>query len=70
MIPSQAVQYGQNGTFVFVVLSNHTVQVYPVVTGETYQGETVIEKGLKSGETVVTDGQLNLFPGAEVSLQK
>jgi multidrug efflux system membrane fusion protein len=70
VIPSQAVQYGQNGTFVFVVLSNHTVQVYPVVTGETYQGETVIEKGLKSGETVVTDGQLNLFPGAEVSLQK
>ena len=70
VIPSQAVQYGQNGTFVFVVLSNHTVQVYPVVTGETYQGETVIEKGLKSGETVVTDGQLNLFPGAEISLQK
>ena len=69
VVPSQAVQYGQNGTFVFVVLPNKTVQVNPVVTGETYQGETVIAKGLKSGEIVVTDGQLNLFPGAEVSLK-
>jgi multidrug efflux system membrane fusion protein len=70
VVPSQAVQYGQNGSFVFVVLPDHTVQVNPIVTGETYQGETVINKGLKLGETVVTDGQLNLFPGAKVSIQK
>jgi membrane fusion protein, multidrug efflux system len=67
VVPSQAVQTGQDGLFVFVVKQDRTVELRPVVTGETYNGETVIEKGLNPGETVVTDGQLQLSPGTRVT---
>jgi multidrug efflux system membrane fusion protein len=42
----------------------------PVTIGITYQGETVVQKGLAAGETVVTDGQLRLTPGAKVSVKQ
>jgi len=67
IVPAQAVQTGQEGLFVFVVKQDRTVELRPVVTGETYNGETVIEKGLNVGETVVTDGQLQLLPGTRVT---
>ncbi|MHC1698176.1 MAG: efflux RND transporter periplasmic adaptor subunit [Geobacteraceae bacterium] len=66
-VPVQAVQTGQEGLFVFVVKPDHTVEFRPVVTGDMTNGETVIEKGLNGGETVVTDGQLQLTPGARVT---
>ncbi len=72
VVPSQAVQTGQNGQFIYVVQSSPTNQIAenrPVTTGITYDGETVIEKGLKAGETVVTDGQLRLSPGTPVSIK-
>ena len=46
------------------------VQPRPVVLGENYDGQTIIESGLKSGETVVTDGQLRLVPGASVTIKR
>lgn len=66
VVPSQAVQNGQNGSFVFVVKADKTVEFRPVKTSVTVQGETAITSGLKAGETVVTDGQLRLAPGAMV----
>jgi len=68
-VPSQAVQTGQNGQFIYVVKPDQTVEERPVTTGITYDGQTVIEKGLKAGETVVTDGQLRLSPGAVVNVK-
>jgi multidrug efflux system membrane fusion protein len=68
-VPSQAVQTGQNGEFVFVVKPDKTVEVRPVKTSVTVKGETAILSGLKAGETVVTDGQLRLAPGKEVSFK-
>lgn len=68
IVPAQAVQTGQEGLFVFVVKPDNTVDFRPVIAGETYNGETVIVKGLNGGETVVTDGQLQLSPGAHVTL--
>jgi len=41
-----------------------------VTSGETYQGKTVIQKGIAAGDTVVTDGQLRLFPGAHIQAVK
>jgi multidrug efflux system membrane fusion protein len=70
VVPSQAVQMGQNGNFVFVVKENSTVDMRPVATGNTFEGTTVIQKGIKAGETVVTDGQLRLFPGARIEIKK
>ncbi len=70
VVPSQAVQTGQNGQYVFVVKPDNSVDMRPVVSGETIEGETVIEKGITPGAVVVTDGQLMLFPGARVSIKK
>jgi multidrug efflux system membrane fusion protein len=77
VVPSEAVQTGQNGEFVYVVKSHQTAgdkpdqiaEERPVTIGITYQGETVVQSGLKAGETVVTDGQLRLEPGVKVSIK-
>ncbi len=67
VVPSQAVQTGQNGQFIYVVKADQTVEERPVTIGITFQGNTVIESGLKAGEIVVTDGQLRLAPGVAVN---
>ena len=67
--PSEAVQTGLKGPYVFVVQPDMTVQLRQVSVGSTFQGVTVIANGLKPGETVVTDGQLNLAPGAKVKVK-
>jgi multidrug efflux system membrane fusion protein len=69
VVPSQAIQTGQNGQFVFVVKADQTVEQRAVTPGDTIQGETVVASGLRVGETVVTDGQLRLVPGARVDVK-
>ncbi len=69
VVPTPALQTGQQGTFVFVVKADHTVESRPVVAGRTAGEETVVEQGLKAGEIVVTDGQLRLSPGARVEIK-
>lgn len=66
VVPSEAVQVGQRGRYVFVVKADRSVEQRMVRDGITEGGRTVIESGLKLGETVVTDGQLRLFPGIKV----
>jgi multidrug efflux system membrane fusion protein len=66
VVPSQAVQAGQDKSFVYVVKADSTVEVRTVKTGATIDNMTVIQEGLKPGEQVVTDGQLRLVPGAKV----
>ena len=70
VVPSQSVQTGQVGKYLFVVKPDLSADLRPVVVGETVQGETVIEKGVAPGETVVTDGQLLLAPGSKVEIRK
>jgi len=67
VVPSQAVQTGQDGEFLFVVKEDQTVEARPIVAGITYDGIRVIMSGLKPGETVVIDGQVRLTAGAKVS---
>ncbi len=69
VVPSEAIQTGQDGQYVFVVKSDLTVESRQVVTGRTINGETVVQKGLQGDERVVTDGQLRLYPGARVELK-
>ena len=66
VVPFQAIQTGQQGQYVFVVKTDHTVETRPIVSGFTLNNETVVQKGLQPGEIVVTDGQLRLYPGAKV----
>jgi len=67
VVPSQAVQTGQNGQLAYVVMPDMKVEARTVKTGLTFGGLTVISSGVKAGETVVTDGQLRLAPGVPVS---
>jgi multidrug efflux system membrane fusion protein len=69
VVPSQAVQTGQQGQYVFVVKEDMTVESRAVVVGRTIQEETVIQKGLLPNEKVVIDGQLRLRPGAKVEIK-
>jgi multidrug efflux system membrane fusion protein len=66
--PSQAVQTGQNGRFVYVVKSDQTVEARPVMVKRTINNESVVE-GVLPDEVVVTDGQLRLVPGAKVQVK-
>lgn len=69
VVPSQAVQTGQQGSYVFVIKPDLSVESRPVEVSLTHAEETVIEKGLQPGERVVTDGQMRIFPGAIVEVK-
>jgi membrane fusion protein, multidrug efflux system len=68
--PGAAVQRGKDGTFVYVVRSDQTVEVRPVVVGPAAGGEAAIASGLSAGEQVVTDGVDKLRAGAAVRLRQ
>jgi membrane fusion protein, multidrug efflux system len=68
-IPSEAVQNGQRGTFVFVV-ENGMAKVRDITVARTVDGETVVTNGLNGDETVVIDGQLSLRDGARVDIKR
>lgn len=69
IVPTRAIQTGQEGQFVFVVRPDRTVESRSVVVGAAFDADTVIEKGLQVGESVVTDGQLRLVPGSRVEIK-
>jgi multidrug efflux system membrane fusion protein len=66
VIPSQAVQVGQESSFVYVILPDKTVEPRAVKVSRAAAGESVISSGLKEGDQVVTDGQLRLTKGTLV----
>jgi multidrug efflux system membrane fusion protein len=66
VVPTQAVQPGQDGLFVYVVKADQTVEARRVIVARTDGDESIIATGLHAGETVVVDGQLRLTPGARI----
>ena len=69
VVPTQAVQVGQDKSFVYVVKADGTAEMRTVKIGTAMDTMTVIEEGLKPGEQVVTDGQLRIVPGAKVQVK-
>ena len=70
VVPTQAVQTGQKGSYVFVVKPDHTAEARDVKVLRSYHGDSVLSGGLEVGEQVVTDGQLRLAPsGTKVELK-
>jgi multidrug efflux system membrane fusion protein len=69
VVPSQAIQPGQQGPFVFVVKPDLRVESRKVEPGRRLERETIVTNGLKAGERVVVDGQLRLVPGALVEVK-
>lgn len=70
LVPSSAVQIGQNGPYLFVVKEDSTLDLRQVKPGQRHVDLTVITEGVKPGESVVVSGQLQLAPGAKVVVQK
>jgi multidrug efflux system membrane fusion protein len=68
VVPSQAVQTGARGDFIYVVKSDSSAEQRPVKVSRTVAGDSVISSGVAPGETVVTDGQLRLIPGMKVEV--
>jgi multidrug efflux system membrane fusion protein len=66
LVPSGAVQIGQNGPYVFVVKADSTLELRPVKPGQPQGDLTVVNEGLQTGESVVVSGQLQLAPGTKV----
>ena len=70
VVPSVAVQTGQQGTFVFVVKPDQTVEMRPVTVARVSASDTVlVSGGVQPGDTVVTDGHLRLVPGSRISVK-
>lgn len=69
VVPTQSVQAGQQGPYVYVVKNDMIAELRVVKPGRTYQNWTIIEQGVSAGEKVVTDGQLRLTPGSRVELK-
>ncbi|MFT8719528.1 MdtA/MuxA family multidrug efflux RND transporter periplasmic adaptor subunit [Acetobacter sp.] len=68
IVPSNALQTGPNGQFVYVVKADSTVEVRNVKPGITDGTRTVVDSGLQAGDRVVTDGTDHLRAGASVSI--
>lgn len=69
LIPSEALQIGQQGPFVFLVDDKNTVAQRNVKPGQRQGDMVVIESGLTGDETVVRAGQMMLNPGVTVVVQ-
>jgi membrane fusion protein, multidrug efflux system len=71
VIPSQAVQRGPDGDFVYKLQPDQTVAMAPVtVAGEVGDSHVMISNGLNVGDQVVTEGQFRLKPGSKVQALK
>jgi len=68
-IPAAAVQRGAQGTYVYALKEDNTVESRPIKLALTEGLIAVIDTGVKPGEQVVTDGQEKLQPGSRVDVQ-
>jgi multidrug efflux system membrane fusion protein len=69
VVPSAAVQTGPDGSYVYIVKADETVEMRPVTVARMAGTETVIKSGIAAGDSVVTDGHLRLVPGSRVTVR-
>ena len=69
IVPSQAIQRGQQGTFVYVVKADQTAEMRPVTLGISQEGNASITSGLSADELVVVDGADRLRNGGKVEVK-
>jgi multidrug efflux system membrane fusion protein len=66
VIPAKAVQRAQNGTYVFRVRADDTVEVQPVTVAPADQATAIVAQGLAPGERIVVEGQYRLQAGSRI----
>ena len=69
VVPAHSIVTTQQGSYVYVVKANNTVEQRTVVPSRTIDDDTVVDKGVQPGETIVIDGQVNLIPGAKIEVK-
>jgi multidrug efflux system membrane fusion protein len=69
-IPAAAIQRGAQGTYVYVVKQDKTVESRPVKVALTEGTVVVVDSGVNPDDQVVTDGQEKLQPGSKVEPQR
>jgi multidrug efflux system membrane fusion protein len=69
VVPTVAVQTGPDGSYVYLVKPDQTVEMRPVIVARVSGTETLIKEGVTAGDTVVTDGHLRLVPGSRISIK-
>jgi len=67
VVPTAAILRGPQGTFVYAVNADKTVQDRPVTVSLTQGNTTIVSSGLNPGEVVVTDGQDKLERGSHIA---
>jgi multidrug efflux system membrane fusion protein len=70
IIPTVALQVGQNGLFVFVITPDNKAEMRKVTVSANDGDKSAVSVGLQPGERVVVDGQHRLSPGAAVMVVK
>jgi membrane fusion protein, multidrug efflux system len=68
VVPSQAIQTGPKGQFVYVIKAG-AAEMREIAVERVDGAQTVVGKGLAAGEQVVTSGQSRLIPGMKVSIK-
>jgi membrane fusion protein, multidrug efflux system len=69
VIPSQAVQVGQRGQYVYVVKDGGSVEMRPITIFRVVDQQSIVDRGIAAGETIVTDGQLRLSATSKVDVK-
>jgi multidrug efflux system membrane fusion protein len=70
VVPVKAVERGQNGTYVYRIKPDDTVEVCPVTVRHVDEGVAIIADGVAPGDRIVVDGQYRLLPGARIEPHK
>jgi multidrug efflux system membrane fusion protein len=69
-VPAQSVIAGPDGSYVYLIKADETVQRVGVDVSDRQGAIAVIDKGLSGGENVVVDGQYRLDDGVKVAVQQ
>ena len=69
LIPQEAVQASLEGSYVFVLKDDQSVEKRLIEIGQEQEDNLIVVlKGIHAGEHVITQGQLNLYAGALVKI--
>jgi multidrug efflux system membrane fusion protein len=68
IVPTVALQVGQDGLFVFVITPDNKAEMRKVTVSGSDADKSAVTAGLQPGERVVVDGQHRLSPGTPVEV--
>lgn len=68
LVPTAAIQFGTNGTFVYAMDGDNKVKVRVLKTGANNEDMTVVSEGLAAGDRVVLEGTDRLRDGSAVEV--